>query len=185
MQVAEFGYIQASSKAVPNSEAKLQTYADHAEPNAMSEKDNWMRFGMIYLPVLASSELKSADKVVYAAISMHCGGLARRSKVSQAKLAHETNLGPRTVQRAVKNLKQLGLLEAHGNGKSNTYRLLTPDRPVVGTDDILDVRPTTSVTDDSRHSCRMVQERRMVNNKSKRIDGLEVYRTKREKKWIR
>lgn len=137
---------------------------------------------MIYLPVLASSELLLADKVVYAAVSMHCGGLNRPFRVSQAKLAHATNLSTRTVQRSVKNLKQRGLLEACGNGKSNTYRLLTPDSAVAPTYDKAVVSPTTSPSPNPRQG-RQVEHKRTKKKESKSVDGLTDYLNRREQKW--
>ena len=80
-------------------------------------------FAMVPSRILSHPELTPAEKVVYAAIAMHCGRKGSW-RIGQVLLARKAGLTPRTVTRSVKRLRELGIIATSGNGKSLQYTVL-------------------------------------------------------------
>jgi hypothetical protein len=126
---------------------------------------SWKRYGMLYEPVMCHPRLKSTEKVVYACISMHCG--KGPWTVGQQRLADETGLSCRSVQRCIRMLLSEELIRVlPSTGKTNTYSILTPDSAVAPTGDKDDGTPTTSRSPNPRHGCRVDHKRTLKNQEN-------------------
>jgi hypothetical protein len=114
---------------------------DQHSRNGRTSSDSRERFAIIPASVLASELLTPTDVRMYGVIAMHDGG--NGAWATLATLVRESNLKPRTAQRATANLAKFGFVEREiRRGQPTLYRVLSRPR----TSATSGVRPTSPVT---------------------------------------